>query len=160
MTELFQLKDIEPNKLKSEKNRILKWLKELIPDALVMEVGSTAVRGAIGKEDIDILVRVEKKNFVKVRDILDKQFERNLEQISNSEFQGYCVVSSLDVAIQLTIIGSQYDSFERFLNILKTDPSLLKKYNDIKRKWNGKPMDEYRQAKSDFIESVLLQNSD
>ena len=155
MVEIFRINNITPSQLKSEKNATLKLLKELIPDALIIEVGSTAIKGVIGKQDIDILVRTTKKDFSTTRDILDKNFQRNTKQISNNEYQSYRVDSSIDIAIQLTIIDSQYDNFEQFLKILNTTPSLIKEYNDLKRKWNGMPMNEYRRAKSNFIETVL-----
>jgi hypothetical protein len=31
----------------------------------------------------------------------------------------------------------------------------MQSYNDLKRRWDGKPMEEYRRAKSRFIELAL-----
>lgn len=126
-----------------------------MPPGSVMEVGSTAIVGVIGKQDIDFMVRVHRNDFMEVRDILDQNFRRNPDQLSNNEFQGYCVESSLDVSIQLLIAESAYDVFEDFLKMLKSDPELVQSYNDLKRKWDGKPMKEYRHAKSRFIELTL-----
>lgn len=159
MTELFHIRNINPSLLASERNRVLQLLKGLTPAGAAMEVGSTAVTGVIGKQDLDFMVRVDKDAFIEVRQTLDKQLERNPDQLSNDEYQGYYVVSPLDVAIQLTVTGSQYDNFEQFLEALRTDPHLVETYNDLKQKWDGKPMDEYRHAKASFIESVLAGES-
>ena len=122
-----------------------------------MEVGSTAVAGAVGKQDIDFAVRVPAAFFVKTRRCLDAYLERNPDQLSNSEYQGYHVGSNFDVAVQLIVSGGQYDHFERFLQALNSNSDLVKVYNSLKRKWNGKPMDDYPRAKRAFIEVVLAE---
>lgn len=155
MTELFYIKDIDPSTMMSERNRVLGILMEMVPGDGVMEVGSSAVKGAIGKQDIDFLVRVNRDSFAGVRALLDARFDRNPNQLSNDEYQGYRVESPLDVAVQLTIRGGQYDHFDRFLDALRADPCRLEAYNALKRQWNGKPMDQYRLAKRAFIELTL-----
>ena len=121
----------------------------------MIEVGSTAVEGVIGKEDLDFLVRVPPDRFGDARIILDRQFERNERQFANSEFQGYRVVSPIGVSIQLTTENGPLDVFEKFLLRLRSDPALRNAYNDLKLAWNGRPMDDYRAAKGDFIAAAL-----
>ena len=86
---------------------------------------------------------------------LDAAFERNEDQLSNAIYQGYHVRSELDVAIQLTVAGGPYDDFVPFLDALANDPTLVRRYNELKRAWDGRPMDDYRSAKSAFIREVL-----
>ena len=155
MSDIFHLQDLDPRIIAVERVRVFDLLQDLALPGSVMEVGSTAVAGAIGKQDIDFMVRVHRNDFMKVRDILDQNFRRNPDQLSNNEFQGYRVESSLDVSIQLLIAESGYDVFEDFLKILKSDPALVQSYNDLKRRWDGKSMEEYRDAKSRFIELAL-----
>jgi GrpB-like predicted nucleotidyltransferase (UPF0157 family) len=155
MTECFRIIQIDAGLLAAERDRVLALLKTLLPSAAVAEVGSTAVPGVVGKQDIDVAVRVPEANFSETRDILDAHFSRNETQLSNTKYQGYRVTSPLDIAIQLTVQGCEYDFFDRFLNHLRRDAALRASYNQLKMAWDGKPMDEYRAAKSRFIEAVL-----
>lgn len=138
-----------------EAARVVSLVHQVVPDADVREVGSTAVVGAIGKGDIDVLVRVHAGEFSKVRGRLDRAFARNPDQLSSEDFQGYLVPSHLDVAIQLTVLGGPHDDFLRFADLLRASPRLLAEYNALKRAHDGAPMDLYRAAKAAFIESVL-----
>jgi hypothetical protein len=106
MSDIFHLQNLDPQLIAVERVRVFDLLQDLMPPGSVMEVGSTAITGVIGKQDIDFMVRVHRSEFIKVRDILDRNFRRNPDQLSNNEFQGYCVESSLDVSIQLLIAES------------------------------------------------------
>lgn len=138
--------------LASERDRVVAWLAPLLPGAEIREVGSTAVPGAIGKGDIDLLVRTPPERFEATRTLLDGLVPRNPNQLSNAIYQGYTVPSPLDIAIQLTVAGGPYDDFVAFLDDLIADPALLAAYNQLKREWHGHSMDEYREAKAAFIE--------
>jgi len=155
MVEFLRLIRLDPEVHASERSRVMGLLHGLIPGGSIMEVGSTAIVGVVGKQDIDFVVRVPESAFADARRALDTHFERNPNQLSNTEYQGYYVDSPLDVAVQLIVAGGPYDHFERFLEALRSNPELVKAYNALKRKWEGKPMNEYRRAKRDFIESVL-----
>jgi GrpB-like predicted nucleotidyltransferase (UPF0157 family) len=155
MVELFHVRQIDSALLNGERRRVLQRLKTLLPFATVVEVGSTAVDGVIGKEDVDFLVRVGPGRFREARDALDHHFERNVRQFADSEFQGYRIESPIDVSAHLTTKNRYYDLFEKFLIRLRADPALRKAYNDLKTAWDSRPMDEYRAAKSDFISAAL-----
>ena len=126
----------------------------------VREVGSTAVEGVIGKEDIDIAVVVPGNLFKAARADLDRFFERDRRQISNDEYQGYRMQSDFDAAIQLTVAGSSFDTFSDFVEILLGNRLVRKAYNELKMKWDGQPMEQYRNAKAEFIEKVLQRSAD
>ena len=117
----------------------------------------TAVPGAVGKQDVDILVRVPALSFDSTRRILDAAFERDLAQLSTCDYQGYKVSRDPDVAIQLTVSCGPHDRFIPFLLALRSDPILLARYNCLKRRWHGCPMKDYRKAKAEFIEQVISQ---
>ena len=127
----------------------------MLPFATVMEVGSTAVEGLLGKQDLDLLVRVPQDRFTEARSVLDHVFPRNERQLSDEEFQGYLVTSPLDVSVQLTIKNGRHDVFEDFVVLLRSDPELRRAYNELKVAWNRRPMEEYRAAKNDFIAKAL-----
>jgi GrpB-like predicted nucleotidyltransferase (UPF0157 family) len=153
--EKFHIRDLDLNLLHRERERALSLIRRVVPFASVMEVGSTAIEGVVGKQDLDFVVRVTSNCFGETRSILDQTFPRNDRQLSNEEYQGYVVPSEIDVAIQLIAAQGKYDNFEKFLQALSADPSLKHAYNELKISWHGRPMEEYRLAKQNFIDSVL-----
>ena len=155
MSDLFWLRDQPPAFLAEAGRKTIEAIQKLIPDAEVYEVGSTAVPGAIGKQDIDVLVSVPSHLFQSAQAILDAAYARDLQQFSSADYQGYCVSVDPDIKVQFTVMGSRYDRFLPFLEALRSDPKLLKRYNRLKLRWNGRPMIEYRKAKARFIEAVL-----
>lgn len=130
-------------------------LASIIPADQFHEVGSTAVAGVIGKQDLDFLVLVPKADFLTTRAALDQMFQRNAEQLSNAVYQGYIVSSEPDVAVQLTIKGGPNDNFLEFVELLRGNDRLITRYNKLKEKFDGQPMDKYRAAKRAFIEQAL-----
>jgi GrpB-like predicted nucleotidyltransferase (UPF0157 family) len=154
MLDRFVIADPDPA-LRSECDRAIALVRAAVPDAEVLEVGSTAVPGVIGKGDVDLLVRVPLAAFEATREALDRVLPRNPQQLSDAAYQGYTVPSPIDVAVQLTVKGGEYDTFVEFLDALRADPALVERYNALKREWDGQPMDEYRAAKAAFIEAVL-----
>lgn len=155
MVEVFRINDIDPSALDAERRRVLALLTAIVPPERVHEVGSTAVPGIVGKQDLDFLVLVQAQDFRSTRHDLDQQFPRNLGQLSNDVYQGYKVDSALDVAIQLTIEGSAHDNFLTFLDALRASANLRAEYNRLKQAFDGRAMDKYRDAKGAFIEKVL-----
>ena len=155
MSEKFRIIQIETSVIDAERKRVLSMLCDLVPTVYLHEVGSTAVLGVIGKEDLDFLVLPSEAEFSKTRTALDANFERNPDQLSNNCYQGYIVESVMDVSIQLTVSDGPYDNFLNFQNRLKSDPELVEQYNQLKRNYDGQSMDSYRSAKRDFIEGVL-----
>lgn len=133
MSETFLLKAPQPD-LPQERDRLLAVVRSVVPHAEVLEVGSTAVDGVIGKQDLDILVRVALEDFVRTRSTLDREFARDTQQLSNDIYQGYLVPSTVDAALQLTVSGSRYDRFTLFLDALRKDPGLVRTYNALKRR--------------------------
>ena len=106
-----------PLRADNERRRTRSRLSELVSIDCLFEVGSTAVEGVIGKQDLDFLVRVKSSDFPSVRNALDQVFTTNADQKSNHQYQGYCVESEPDVAIQLTIEDGPYNNFLTFLAI-------------------------------------------
>ncbi len=153
--ERFFVKDVDPDRWANERDGALARVRAVVPFAEVHEVGSTAIPGVLGKQDIDVLVRVPRSEFERAREILDAAFARHPNQLSNTEYQAYVVDGEYDVAIQLTIIGSRYDDFLAFRDALRADPALVERYNTLKRRWHGEAMDDYREAKAEFVRDVL-----
>ena len=157
--EVFRIQHIELSVLNAERIRVLALIGECIASERVHEVGSTAIPGVIGKQDLDFLVLVPPSEFLTARANLDVRFLRNHEQLSNEVYQGYTVSSKLDVSIQLTIKGGAHDTFLVFLRHLRESADLRAEYNLLKQVFDGRGMDEYRDAKREFIERVLSGNA-
>ena len=153
--DVFQLTAVPLELLNGERKRLRSCLQQHMPSAWIHEVGSTAVPGVIGKQDLDFLVRVPASAFRTTRAQLDQLFPRHTEQLSNDSYQAYRVPSPIDVAIQLTIENGDYDTFLVFLERLRASATLRGAYNQLKRRYDGRPMDEYRDAKAAFVASVL-----
>jgi GrpB-like predicted nucleotidyltransferase (UPF0157 family) len=155
MDDVFRLLP-PPANLDSERDRIEATIRAVIPTgATVDEVGSTAVPGLVGKQDLDFLVTAPSARFAEVRAALDAAFDRNPDQLSTDVYQGYRVPSPLDAAIQLTVAGGPHDDFRAFLNALRRDAGLCARYAALKHAHDGRPMREYRAAKGAFIEATL-----
>ena len=152
---MFAIVDIEPSLLRRERERTRSLLAPVVPPELLHEVGSTAMPGVIGKQDLDFLVRVPRAAFTGYRDKLDLLLTRNPDQLSNEVYQGYTIESELDVAVQLTVADGPHDTFLEFRELLRSDAALVNEYNDLKRQFDGQPMDAYRKAKGSFIERTL-----
>jgi GrpB-like predicted nucleotidyltransferase (UPF0157 family) len=153
--EIFRIRESQDELLESERARVLDLLRSALPAAQNAEVGSTAVPGAIGKQDVDIAVLVDANQFTETCTILDRLLIHNEQQLTSDCYRGYHASDICDVSVQVTVRGGPYDTFHDFVKALRNDFELLQAYNQLKRAWDGKPMDEYRLAKADFIAKAL-----
>lgn len=155
MKDVFRITNVDPIIIEAERTRVLRLIESVVPSEHVHEVGSTAVQGVVGKQDLDYLVLVPKQDFGGTRAVLDRLFRRNPEQLSNDVYQGYTVSSDLDVSVQLTVAGGPNDTFLKFVDRLRGSEELRTRYNQLKADFDGRPMCEYRDAKREFIETAL-----
>ena len=132
-------------------------LSELVPFAEIEHIGSTSIPGSITKGDLDIAVRVEQALFEHAMARLNSVCEQNTNSYHDHQYQPYIYsINGHDVGIQLFISNSIYD--KRFLtwrDELVQNSCLLERYNALKMSFDGKPMSQYRDAKSRFIRSHL-----
>src|SRR5262245_58296373 len=105
MNEIFEIRPKGSAVLAREREHVLNVVRSVLPSAEISEVGSTAVEGAIGKEDVDIAVLVPSEEFEATRITLDNLFERDSQQLSTGSYQGYRASRLWDVAVQLTVKG-------------------------------------------------------
>ena len=137
----------------AQKNRIL----ALMPSADVQHIGSTAIPGSVTKGDLDINVRVPKEDFKETVAALKKLYQINQPKNWKSDFASF-KNEPLNLGVQVTIIGSQADDFVRLRDILIDHPELLKEFNEMKQKFEGKGMDDYRKEKAEFFEKLRRNN--
>ena len=136
-------------------------LRPLLPEtAEIHHVGATAVPGCLTKGDLDIVVRVTPEKFAVSDQALALRYARNTGSVRTHDF---CAFETPDseppLGIQLTAKGGDHDFFHLFVERLRAEPDLLKRYNALKRRFEGQPMEVYRKAKSDFIRAVLAAGS-
>jgi len=131
-----------------------------LPDAEIHHVGSTAVRGSVTKGDLDVLVRVPQDAFQAAEDVLASIFERNTESTRSADFSAFLDKrTNPELGVQLVAVGGSADTFLAWRSMLETDPDLREKYNELKRAYEGRPMEEYREAKARFITKHLAGSS-
>jgi len=129
-------------------------LNNHVPWAEIQHVGGTAVPGSLTKGDLDVVVRVEAARFIEADAILAKQYERNLESEGTDSFSAFLDPDSVPpLGVQLVVVGSESDTFHDWVSRLRDDEALRREYDDLKRRFEGKPMADYREAKSAFIEA-------
>jgi GrpB-like predicted nucleotidyltransferase (UPF0157 family) len=132
-------------------------IRPLLPrDAEIRHIGATAIPGCLTKGDLDIVVRVAKRDFAAAEAALACHFARNAGSGRTDDFAAFAVAASTPhLGIQLTARGGALDGFHVFADALRADPDLVRRYNDLKRAHHGAPMDVYRAAKDAFIAQVL-----
>ncbi|WP_369436422.1 GrpB family protein [Lysinibacillus fusiformis] len=52
-------------------------------------------------------------------------------------------------------MGSEYDFFWKFRDVLLQNDSFRMEYNALKRQFEGKAMDAYRVAKNEFFQKLM-----
>jgi len=132
------------------------FIANLLPEADIQHVGSSAVPNSITKGDLDIQVRVKAHHFPKAAQELTKLYEINEGSTKSQSFRAF-KDDSVDppLGVQLTVIGSEYDFFWKFRDILKMNDHYSKEYDELKRKFEGRDMELYRKAKNEFFERLM-----
>ena len=141
---------------------LLTVLTPILPaTADVSHVGATSIPGCVTKGDLDVVIRVQAADFAAAEAALARRFRRNSGSIRTGDFTAFEAPDRVpQLGIQLTTIGGTFDIFHLFAEALRTDPDRLHRYNDLKRAFQGRPMDSYRSAKAAFIDETLRALSD
>lgn len=132
----------------------------LLPAAEVEHVGATAVPGALTKGDVDLVVRVSKRDFAEAVATLQTRYVIHqphnwTDVLASFKAPGACAPP---VGIQLVVAGSEADGFfAPFRDALINDPGLLAEYNELKLRLDGLDYDSYTERKAQFVERVLRQ---
>ena len=136
---------------RSQKERI----KKRIPSADIQHVGSTAIPYSMTKGDLDIQVRVSTKNFMPAVEMLSELYYPNEGSVKTNEFRAFKDDGIFPpLGIQLTVIGSEFDFFWKFRDVLLQNKQYREAYDNLKRKFEGKSMGAYREAKNDFFNKI------
>ena len=132
-------------------------LRGLLPaSADIRHIGATAVPGCLTKGDLDIVVRVEAADFSAAHSAIAAHFARNTGSPHTDTFSAFEDGGTTPhLGVQLVVVGAPEDCFHTFAEMLRRDPDLLARYNDLKRLYDGHPMGVYRAAKDAFIARTL-----
>jgi GrpB-like predicted nucleotidyltransferase (UPF0157 family) len=131
-------------------------LEAVVPGARIEHVGSTAIPGSLTKGDLDVQLRVQAAQYAAAKERLCQLFDVNA-----GGFSGHDAISFEDysgephVGIHLTVVGGSADIQWRFRDLLLASKPLRQEYDDLKRRFEGKSMARYRDAKADFVDRVL-----
>ncbi len=138
-------------------DRVRTRLEPRMPSsAEIRHVGATAVPGCATKGDLDVVVRVDADGFDAAEAHLAALFPRNPGSVRTGDFAAFAdEAQSPPLGIQLTAKGGRFDVFHLFVDALRANPALVARYNALKARFEGKPMDAYRAAKAGFVEEVL-----
>ena len=136
------------------------WKSDLPASAEIEHVGATAIPGCLTKGDLDICIRVAATEFEAADSILGRNFQRNLGSVRSGAFSAFMDDDRIPpLGVQLVAKGSDLDFFVEFRNRLRESDTLLTSYNDLKRRYEGRDMEEYRSAKADFISRAISHKS-
>ena len=156
-----EMRFLEPEHYVQHADKIFRILRDCVgaslPNAEIEHIGSSAIRGAISKGDLDMLVRVSGADF---ETAINKMKALGFsEKVGTLRTASLCMLETtefkIDVAIQLIVRGSEFEDFIRFRDRLNSDQDLVQKYNQLKRGCSGMTAAEYRAVKSEFIQAIL-----
>lgn len=136
------------------------WQCNLPASAVIEHVGATAVPGCLTKGDLDICIRIASIDFEAADQLLAQKFERNFGSVRDGTFSAFKNDDqNPPLGVQLVAMGSDLDFFVAFRDRLRENEGLLSSYNDLKQRYEGRDMDDYRNANADFIHRAISGNS-
>jgi GrpB-like predicted nucleotidyltransferase (UPF0157 family) len=128
-------------------------LSGLLPDVDIQHVGSTAVAGTLSKGDLDINIRVTSEQFPVLIEKLKTIYQIHQPENWTNGFASF-KDDFRDLGIQVTVIGTLHDCFVAQRNYFRSHPEAVTDYNQLKRKFEGKNMADYRKEKAKFFEAM------
>lgn len=132
------------------------FIEKLISGADIQHVGSTAIPYSLTKGDLDIQVRVSELQFSKAVAALSTAYKSNDGSVKTNEFRAFKDdAHTPPLGIQLTVIGSEFDFFWKFREVLLQNERYKIEYDHLKREFEGKDMESYREAKNVFFNKIM-----
>lgn len=138
--------------------KVKQELEALMPGSDVQHVGSTAVPGSLTKGDLDVQVRVNASQFSFAKEILCEIYTVNDGGFVASDAISFerCHEKP-SVGIHLTVIDGSCDIQWKFRDLMLSSASLRQEYDDLKYRFEGGSMEEYRNAKAVLVERFLYE---
>jgi acyl-CoA thioester hydrolase len=130
-------------------------IRAVVPLARIEHVGATAVAGLPTKGDLDVQVRVHRERFDDARAALAARFRTDDHAYGPPDGASFDVDHpTVPAGVHLTVIDSDADEQWVFRDLLRGDPQLHASFVELRRAFDGRPMDEWRAAKGRFYERL------
>lgn len=128
-------------------------IQELFPHAMIEQVGSSAIPGALTLGEVDIQIRVSSEDFTCVSQGLNARYRKHRPELWTEEFAIFQQTKGMELPliIAVTVIDSSCDEFSKLRDAFLKDRALLETYNDLKKTYERKELREYRKAKKAFF---------
>jgi GrpB-like predicted nucleotidyltransferase (UPF0157 family) len=124
----------------------------LLPEADIQHVGSTAIPNSLTKGDLDIQVRVPAEIFTVAVEKLSALYAINEGSVQTDYFRAFQDdTTDPPLGVQLTVIDSELDIFWKFREVLLANDTYRAEYDELKKAYEGKSMEAYREAKQRFF---------
>ena len=132
-------------------------LSAILPDARIEHVGASAIPGAYSRGGVDICVAVPRDAFDESLGVLCEAGYVARSQDDGADRRAALVVPHGDLTLTLQLIesGSGHESLMRFRDALRSDATLLARYNAIKIEAGPQGAAVYAGAKARFVADVL-----
>ena len=138
-----------------EFSRIEAVIKGILPYSEIEHVGSTALPRGITKGDLDIQVRVGSPMFETARIALAREFVVDPDNVWGDGATSFKIDGAdIPIGVHLTEIGGTFDFQWKFRDLLRNRPDLVAEYDDVKRRFEGERMADYRNAKAEFFNRI------
>jgi GrpB-like predicted nucleotidyltransferase (UPF0157 family) len=129
---------------------------DVVAHAQVHHIGATSLPFGQTKGDVDVNVRVDEAQFpLMVTALGDRltvaQPENWSETFASFSAEGY----ELPLGVQVTVIGSNDNFLLALRDRMRADPSLLRRYNEIKVAAASEGAEAYWKAKDELLRDIL-----
>jgi GrpB-like predicted nucleotidyltransferase (UPF0157 family) len=131
--------------------RIEREVRLLLPTALVEHVGSTSLPDGLTKGDLDVQIRVQMEDYDHACRVLETAYQANPGGFTEQGRSFNNDATDPPLGIHVTIIGGPSDIQHAQRDLLRSRPDLRAEYDELKRKFDGAPMEAYREAKDAFF---------
>jgi len=154
--ELQRVDELQPQ-IESTLDAALTRLRAVLPDVEAHHVGATAIRGAVTKGDVDVVVYVTATHFPDVVRSLGALFDKKQAENWTDEFASFGDDESFDLplGIQVVVRGSELDVFLYLRDYLRAHADAREEYDRIKLEHASDDADGYWAAKNEFLEQIL-----
>ncbi|KKW00924.1 hypothetical protein A3E17_03705 [Candidatus Amesbacteria bacterium RIFCSPHIGHO2_12_FULL_48_14] len=155
------IKPYDP-KLREVADGIIRFVHGIDPDLEVLFMGAAGL-GISGQGDLDLYILCKPSDFGKYLLGLKDVFGEPVKE-KDTYVAWELVRDDVPVELYLTDLGNEiYNTSMKeqndIFNILKTNPDILKEYEDLKISLNGQSFREYQRQKYKFYNRVLSQES-
>jgi GrpB-like predicted nucleotidyltransferase (UPF0157 family) len=155
-----QITLVDVREIASAARHVVARFEDDFADALagaeIHHIGATALPFGRTKGDVDVNVRVDESRFPLMVGALGERLTAAQPENWSRSFASFSAVGyALPLGVQVTTIGSKDDFLLAVRDRLRADPSLLRRYDEIKAAAVSDGADGYWNAKDAFFRELL-----